>query len=786
MNVADNEVVLNSDWDASQVPTQNAGITINRGLYTNAFIRYDESNGYWVLRDNVEQYIIATTANVGSGLISAKSAYEANVGFAIAQGQANVGAGLISVTSAYEANIGAARIADVASGQANVGAGLISVTNAYQANVGQLRIDTNTANSALSANIGAARIADTTSGQANVGEAKIISLGRADSAFGQANLAFDKANSANNLAQDAYNAANTATTSGGARAFDQANLAFHRANSAWEYANSAYATANNEILTRQANVGEAVITITGAYQANVGAGLISTKSAYEANVGAGLISVTNAYQANVGQLRLDTSNANTSLAANIGAARIADVASGQANTGAGLISLNTSLTNAYQANVGQLRLDTSNANTSLAANIGAARIADQASSQANVGAGLITVTNEYQANTGAGLISLNTSITNAYQANVGQLRLDAANDNTSLAANIGAARIADVAAGQANVGAGLITVTSAYQANVGAAKIIALGRADSAFAQANLAFDAANSAFAQANLAYAAANSKLSSSGGTISGDLAVTGNLTITGNTTTINVASLSVTDTLIQLGTQNQTDLLDIGFVGHYANTPNNHTGLIRKFTDGRYYLFDNLLSDTETPNIVDIANTRVATLSANLVTNVITLRGLDPLDYANTIQTSAQANVGAGLITKVNKSGDVMTGALTTSSILTGSSLVANTTVTVNTNALIESTAVTTSSTAQITLDSFATATYRSGKYLVQMTSGSSYHMIELSLIHDNTTVYLSQYGEVKSGTSLGTFDASISTGTLSVLFTPTNAITTAKAVATLIPV
>ena len=130
--------------------------------------------------------------------------------------------------------------------------------------------------------------------------------------------------------------------------------------------------------------------------------------------------------------------------------------------------------------------------------------------------------------------------------------------------------------------------------------------------------------------------------------------------------------------------------------------------------------------------------------------------------------------------------MTGALTTSSILTGSSLVANTTVTVNTNALIESTAVTTSSTAQITLDSFATATYRSGKYLVQMTSGSSYHMIELSLIHDNTTVYLSQYGEVKSGTSLGTFDASISTGTLSVLFTPTNAITTAKAVATLIPV
>jgi hypothetical protein len=410
-----------------------------------------------------------------------------------------------------------------------------------------------------------------------------------------------------------------------------------------------------------------------------------------------------------------------------------------ANAGAGDIAV----TSAYQANVG------------------AARIADVASGQANVGAGLISTKSAYEANVGSAILQ--------GQSNVGAGLIVV---TSAYEANVGAARIVDVASGQANVGAGLITVTSAYEANVGAARIIALGRADSAFAQANLAFNAANS--------------KLSSSGGTISGDLAVTGNLTITGNTTTINVSSLKVTDSIIQLAVDNQSDLLDIGFLGHYANTPNNHTGLVRKFTDGVYYLFDSWKPGTEPTNTVDIANTRVATLSANLVANVIMLRGLDPLDYANTIQTTSQANVGAVNIAKVSKAGDVMTGALTTNSILTGSSLVANTTVTVNTNAVIESTTVTTSSTSQITLDSFATATYRSGKYLVQMTSGSSYHMIELSLIHDNTTVYLAQYGEVKSGTSLGTFDASISAGTLSVLFTPTNATTTAKAVATLIPV
>ena len=498
--------------------------------------------------------------------------------------------------------------------------------------------------------------------------------------------------------------------------------------------------------------------------------------------------------------------------------------------------------------------------------------------------------------------------------------------------------------------------------------------------------DVANSAFAQANLAYAAANSKLSSSGGTISGDLTITGNLSITGNTTSINVSSLSVTDTIIQLGIDNFNDALDIGFVGHYANTPNNHTGLVRRALNGIYYLFDNFLTD-EPGNVVDFANTRVATLSANLVANVITLRGLDPLNYANTIQTSAQANVGAGLITvtnayqanvgaariadqtssqanvssaiaqgqanvgvavisvtnayqanvgaglianklasdvnvgaglitvtnnyqanvgqlrldtgnantslaanigaariadtaaaqantgaglislntsltnayqanvgaarisdtasaqantgaglianklasdanvgaglisatstitsayqanvgaglitvtngyqanagaglitKVAKAGDTMTGSLSTSGSLIGSSITSNTIVTVNTHSIYEATAVTTSTTAQVVLDFFPTATYRSAKYLVQITSGSSYELLELTLIHDGTTVYLSQYGNIKTGATLGVFDATISAGTLFVYATPNNAITTFKTAATLIP-
>jgi hypothetical protein len=337
--------------------------------------------------------------------------------------------------------------------------------------------------------------------------------------------------------------------------------------------------------------------------------------------------------------------------------------------------------------------------------------------------------------------------------------------------------------------------------------------------QANSAYDRANSSFAQANLAYNTANAALPKLGGTITGDLTVSGNLVITGNTTTLNVSSLTVTDTLIQLGVDNQNDLLDIGFIGHYANTPNNHTGLIRKFTDGKYYLFDSYTPGApgvEPTNIIDVANTRVATLSANLVTNVITLRGVDPLDYANTIYTNSQANtgnavitltsgyqanvgaglidvtsayqanVGAGLITKVAKSGDVMTGGLSANGALIGASLTSNTIATINTNAIYESTAVTTAAATQFTLDSFSTTAYRSAKYLVQISSGSSYELLEMTLIHDGTTVYLSQYGNIKTDATLGVFDATISTGTLSLLATPNNAVTTFKTAITLIPV
>ena len=122
-------------------------------------------------------------------------------------------------------------------------------------------------------------------------------------------------------------------------------------------------------------------------------------------------------------------------------------------------------------------------------------------------------------------------------------------------------------------------------------------------------------------------------------------------------------------------------------------------------------------------------------------------------------------------VNTSGSVMSGPLT------GVTNLGTTSVTYAQGVTTSNTYVT-STTSQVSVDAFSTSTYRSAKYQVQMTAGTTYHMIELLVIHDGTTVYLTQYGEVLTGASLGTFDASIVSGNVNLLLTPTNASTTVK--------
>ena len=79
-------------------------------------------------------------------------------------------------------------------------------------------------------------------------------------------------------------------------------------------------------------------------------------------------------------------------------------------------------------------------------------------------------------------------------------------------------------------------------------------------------------------------------------------------------------------------------------------------------------------------------------------------------------------------------------------------------------IRSDSTSVSSTSATTVATHAIASYRSVKYNVQITQGSSYHSTEINVLHDGTTAYITEYGSVFSGSSLATFDAVISSGNL----------------------
>lgn len=70
------------------------------------------------------------------------------------------------------------------------------------------------------------------------------------------------------------------------------------------------------------------------------------------------------------------------------------------------------------------------------------------------------------------------------------------------------------------------------------------------------------------------------------------------------------------------------------------------------------------------------------------------------------------------------------------------------------------VTTINTTSVTpIDSWAFATYRSAKYLIQVEQGSDYQVSELRLIHDGTTVYTTEYAVIETSGKLGDFTGSI---------------------------
>jgi len=121
-------------------------------------------------------------------------------------------------------------------------------------------------------------------------------------------------------------------------------------------------------------------------------------------------------------------------------------------------------------------------------------------------------------------------------------------------------------------------------------------------------------------------------------------------------------------------------------------------------------------------------------------------------------------AGTITSLDQNDILATGIITASS---GVDLGDPGIVTLSSNTL------TATSTSTDTVASISASVNRSATFQVQVTRGTQYHMTTINVIHNGTVAFMSEYGTIRTGAVLATFDADINSGNLRLRATPTSA-------------
>jgi len=148
----------------------------------------------------------------------------------------------------------------------------------------------------------------------------------------------------------------------------------------------------------------------------------------------------------------------------------------------------------------------------------------------------------------------------------------------------------------------------------------------------------------------------------------------------------------------------------------------------------------------------------------------------NVATFLATPSSANLAAALTDEQGSAGFVIFSAGTPT--FTGSPAL-NTATAVSlglAQALVGSATLTTAATtADQVLLSVSATTYRSIVAEISILSSTSYHVLEVIIIHDGSSASHTQYGDIFTGASLTTINSDINGGNVRLLVTPTNAVT-----------
>lgn len=117
-----------------------------------------------------------------------------------------------------------------------------------------------------------------------------------------------------------------------------------------------------------------------------------------------------------------------------------------------------------------------------------------------------------------------------------------------------------------------------------------------------------------------------------------------------------------------------------------------------------------------------------------------------------------------------------------ITSGNSHLTVQSLTIDTNVVLDTKkTIITSSLSEFVADSFLASEYRTTKYLIQVgeTGNSNFYSSEILLLHDGTTVYMTEYGTISTQTSpVSSIDSDINSGHVRLLIKPSVFNTTTK--------
>ena len=240
-----------------------------------------------------------------------------------------------------------------------------------------------------------------------------------------------------------------------------------------------------------------------------------------------------------------------------------------------------------------------------------------------------------------------------------------------------------------------------------------------------------------------------------VGGSVTITGNLTVDGTTTTVNSTTVTVDDKNIELGSVASPD-----------NTTADGGGITLKGTTDKTLNWINATGAWTSSEHFNLASGKAYYINTNSVLNATTLGSgvvnssltKVGLTSAGFVKSDASGNLSVDTSTYLTSYTETDTLATVTGRGNTTNSGIIQQASSTNVFArtAVTATVATTSATA---VDTWATATYRSAKYVVQIVQGSNYQVSEILVIHDGSTTYMTEFAVLETNGALGTFTSAI---------------------------